>query len=132
MALRMITISPYQPRMAVVTGRVIIPADTSTSPELLDFKRAKHYFRSAKRYFQHQRPSSPVIVRISQPDSLKQFRIPADPQEKIMRIPRNDFAIFREKISALPGKNQHFSGKNSALSQEKISTSQEKLSTLPA
>jgi hypothetical protein len=48
---------------------------------------------------------------------LEPFQTPADPQEKIMRIPRNNLATFR---------------KNSAPSQEKISTSQEKIQQLSA
>jgi len=66
----------------------------------------------------------------------KQFQIPADPQEKIMRIPRKNSALLRKKCSTSQGKFstsqetiQHFSGKNSALLRKKFSTSQEKFST---
>ena len=121
----------------------------ATSPELIDFKRAKHYLRSAKRYFHHQHPSSPVIVRIlqspainvfllmfSDPDSLEKFmrtlgkknsntcgsswKNRADPQEKFSTS-QEKFSTSREKFSTSQEKIQH--------SREKFSTSQEKFST---
>ena len=123
----------------VTTVSLLTPA---TSPELTDFKRAKHYLRSARRYFHHQHPSSPVIVRILRP-LLKCFlsmffririlwnKIHADSWNhfKHLRILRKKSCGSPGIIQQLSGKNQHFSGKNSAALRKKSALLREKFSS---